>query len=446
MSEDTKKIENVQSENTNISTYEELVKTIESMRRFGKASGREVSGELLKVLDYPEKAFDVIHIAGTNGKGSTAAFLASILKENGKKVGLFTSPHLITFRERIQINGAYISEEDVVRLGQKVLEATGQISVAATMFDITMAMALLYFKEQAVDVVVLETGLGGGKDSTRALCKPPKVAVITNIGFDHTAVLGNTLGEIADNKAGIIREGSFCVIGNMEREASLVIESRCKERKVPFEYANRVSLPNDIHLGLLGEYQKDNAKNAWLAAKVYLEKNSKTAMDLTDENFIVKNPVDMEDDVQHTFIRGLENARHPGRMDVVSGEPFVLVDGAHNPQGVSALCQSLKVLYPGEKFRFVVGVLADKDYGKMMEEMLPLAEEFVTVTVDSSRALQGETLAKLLETKGAKAVSASSVQKAFSEVTEKKTIVFGSLYFVGDVIQYFRSRKEREEE
>lgn len=416
-------------------TYIDLVEKIEQMRRFGKASGYEVSTMLLKALDNPEKDLDVIHIAGTNGKGSTAAFLSSILKSREKKVGLFTSPHLVTFRERIQINGDLISEEDVLRLGQKVLEAADGMPLDVTMFDITLGIALLYFKEQKVDVVVLETGLGGAKDSTRALCHPPKVAVITNIGFDHTQVLGNTLTEIAENKAGIIRPGCFAVIAEMAEEASKVLEDVCKSVEVSYGFSKEVSLDENLPLGLLGEYQRENAKNAVLAAGVYLYGSSFWEKIQTSEHgdflgFLEKNE-------KEAFLSGLENARHPGRMEILSKDPFVLVDGAHNPQGVFALSKSLKSLYPKEKFTFVVGVLADKDYGHMMEEMIPIAEEFLTVTVDSKRALQGEQLAEYLKNKGAKASAASSMEEVFSGKREGKTVVFGSLYFVGDVIQYF---------
>ena len=209
-------------------TYQQMVTKIESMRRFGKATGLEVSTALLRELDYPEKNMDIIHIAGTNGKGSTAAFLASLLKESGKRVGLFTSPHLVTFRERIQINGNYISEDDLVFWGEKVLEAARGLEVDATMFDIALAMALLYFKSQEVEVVILETGLGGRYDSTRALSVVPKVSVITNIGFDHTAVLGNTLEEIAENKADIIRKDTVTVIAKMDEKSQKVVVSHCE--------------------------------------------------------------------------------------------------------------------------------------------------------------------------------------------------------------------------
>ena len=398
-------------------TYQQMVTKIESMRRFGKATGLEVSTALLRELDYPEKNMDIIHIAGTNGKGSTAAFLASLLKESGKRVGLFTSPHLITFRERIQINGKYISEDDVVFWGEKVLEAARGLEVDATMFDIALAMALLYFKSQEVEVVILETGLGGRYDSTRALTVVPKVSVITNIGFDHTAVLGNTLEEIAENKADIIRKDTVAVIAKMDEKAQKVIVSHCEKLSVPYVFAMDMELDSKWELGLLGDYQKENAQNALAAYESYM----KGKMD------------------QEVIALGLKNATHPGRLQIIQKDPLVIVDGAHNPQGVSALSRSLKALYPKEKFTFVVGVLADKDYGHMMEEMLPLAKEFVTVTVESNRALQGEELARYLMERGAKAYAASSIEDAFLREQTGKTVVFGSLYFVGDVIQYFKS-------
>lgn len=398
-------------------TYQQIVTKIESMRRFGKATGLEVSTALLRELDYPEKNMDIIHIAGTNGKGSTAAFLASLLKESGKRVGVFTSPHLITFRERIQINGNYISEDDVVFWGEKVLEAARGLEVDATMFDIALAMALLYFKSQEVEVVILETGLGGRYDSTRALSVVPKVSVITNIGFDHTAVLGNTLEEIAENKADIIRKDTVAVIAKMDEKAQKVIVSHCEKLSVPYVFAMDMKLDPKWELGLLGDYQKENAQNALAAYESYM----KGKMD------------------QEVIALGLKNATHPGRLQIIQKDPLVIVDGAHNPQGVSALSRSLKALYPKEKFTFVVGVLADKDYGHMMEEMLPLAKEFVTVTVESNRALQGEELARYLRERGAKAYAASSIEDAFLREQTGKTVVFGSLYFVGDVIQYFKS-------
>ena len=185
-------------------SYKEVIDRIENTRRFGKYTGLEVSKHILERLGNPQSGIPFVHIAGTNGKGSTTAFLCSILQQTGKKIGMFTSPHLITFRERIRINGEYISEEDVTRLGNLLLNT--EFELPPTMFDYCLAMAVLYFKEQQCDLMVIETGIGGRYDSTNAL-GTPLVAVITKIGFDHTAVLGDTLEEIAGEKAGIIKKG-----------------------------------------------------------------------------------------------------------------------------------------------------------------------------------------------------------------------------------------------
>ena len=213
-------------------TYEEIVFTIDNKRRFGKACGRDVTKELMKALDYPEKDLHIIHIAGTNGKGSVAAFVSSILQaasftsKEHFKVGLFTSPHLIEYTERIQIDGKQISREDVTRLGERLLSL--ELNLEPTMFDYWLAIAMLYFKEQNVKYVVLETGLGGAKDSTNGLSVKPEVCAITSIGLEHTQYLGNTLGEIAGEKAGIIKAGVPVVIGEMPEEASEVIIKKCK--------------------------------------------------------------------------------------------------------------------------------------------------------------------------------------------------------------------------
>ncbi len=399
-------------------TYEEIVKKIESMRRFGKKTGFEISEELLSYLGNPEEAFEIIHIAGTNGKGSTAMYTASVLAGQ-KKVGLFTSPHLISFRERIRIGkeGTFsrIPREDVVRIGERLLLLCKEKNVEPTMFDIALCMALLYYKEQECDYVVLETGLGGTYDSTRAVSKVPIVSVITNIGFDHEAVLGNTLAEIAKNKAGIIREGTQTVIGAMDVEARDVIIQTCEEKNVPYLFAEEVST-EELRLLRLPPYQIENAKNAVAAIR------------LLEEEFDI--------------ISGLKKARWPGRMDVISKNPFILLDGAHNPQGVYALKKSLDTLYPDEKFTFIFGVLADKDYASMIQTILPLATRFLTVTVDSERALNAEELAKTIESYGVEACEYDKISEAISGAKKfpEKIVIFGSLYFIGEVLELFREK------
>ncbi|MBP3727568.1 MAG: bifunctional folylpolyglutamate synthase/dihydrofolate synthase, partial [Pseudobutyrivibrio sp.] len=214
-------------------TYEEVVNTIDNKRRFGKACGRDVTKEFLTVLNHPEDGMNIIHIAGTNGKGSVAAFVSSILQaasfasKESFKVGLFTSPHLIDYTERIQIDGKQISREDVARLGSYLLGI--KLDLEPTMFDYWLVMALLYFKEQGVKYIVLETGLGGAKDSTNGLAQAPRVCAITSIGLEHTQYLGNTVEAIAGEKAGIIKPGIPVVIGDMPAGARDTIIDRCNQ-------------------------------------------------------------------------------------------------------------------------------------------------------------------------------------------------------------------------
>ncbi len=402
-------------------TYEEIVSKIENMRRFGKKTGLEISTELLKYLDYPEKAFETIHIAGTNGKGSTAMYIASIISTE-RKVGLFTSPHLISFRERIRIGEdcefTRIKRDDVVRLGEVVLSVCDEHGIEPTMFDVALAMALLYYKEQGCDYVVLETGLGGTYDSTRAVSVVPTVSVITNIGFDHEAVLGNTLTEIAFNKAGILRPGTKAVIAKMEKEAEKVIVDACTSQNIEFSFSEETGNASLAPLiAALPPYQIENARNAV------------TAIRFIEEDFDI--------------MKGLKKAKWPGRMQVVSRNPFLLLDGAHNPQGVLALKESLMALYPDEKFTFVVGVLADKDYASMMKTMVSIAERFCTVTVDSDRALQGKELAEAICSYGVTAEEYDKIEDAISGAKNyaEKIVVFGSLYFIGEVMAWLKENK-----
>ena len=206
--------------------YEQVIHIIENTRRFGNLTGLEVSQKMLEQLGNPQSGIPFVHVAGTNGKGSTTAFLCKILEQTGKKVGMFTSPHLITFEERIRINGSYIPKEDVTRLGNMLLEM--EFEVSPTMFDYCLAMAVLYFKEQDCDIMVMETGIGGRYDSTNAL-GVPEVAVITKIGFDHMGVLGNTLEEIAQEKAGIIKPGSYVVTNEQQPQITDIFMENYKQ-------------------------------------------------------------------------------------------------------------------------------------------------------------------------------------------------------------------------
>lgn len=405
--------------------YQEIIHTIENKRRFGSLPGVVVSRKLLAAVGDPQNDLAFIHIAGTNGKGSTAAFLREILKEAGIRAGMFTSPHLIDFTERIQVDGRQIPREDAARLGEMLLNL--DLEVHPTMFDYCLAMALLYFREQGCRLVILETGLGGRLDSTNVI-SAPLVSVITKIGYDHTEVLGDTLDKIAAEKAGILKPNTFMVSESQQQPAEKVLKDCCSKLGISYQFVEAEKIKAVDHgfsyegkgsyrMRMLGMHQRENAMAAVFAAealRIY-------GFEITDAQ----------------ISQGIENATWNGRMELISKEPYLLIDGAHNGHGVHALAESLKELYPDEKFRFIMGVLADKDYKQMVKEILPLAESVTTVTPDSGRALQGETLAEYIRSYGVFAENTEQMQEAFLQIRDK-TVAFGSLYFIGEIRKFFR--------
>ncbi len=464
-------------------SYNEVIHIIENTRRFGSLTGYDVSKRMLEQLGNPQSGIPFVHVAGTNGKGSTTAFLCKILEQAGKKVGMFTSPHLITFEERIRINGVYISKEDVTRLGNLLLGM--DFDVPPTMFDYCLAMAVLYFKEQQCDIMVMETGIGGRYDSTNAL-GVPEVAVITKIGFDHTAILGDTLEEIAGEKAGIIKPGCPVVISEQSSLVTDVLqEAFCEVNclnniefisakqewedhvgeldvsEIPAIYMTAEddfrfvrSIPMKMQTG----YQIENAATAALAARVLFDKmNQATTKNVSGS---VLEPQYTDAYIEKCIRTGIEETFWKGRMEIINENPFFMIDGAHNAHGVLALASSLKALYPNEKFHFIMGVMADKDYEEMIEALLPLAIDFVTVTPESTRALQSKDLAECIQKKGVKARYAEDMEAVirpllpaknrFNQNTtviskdsgethiylpcsDHKIIAFGSLYFIGAI-------------
>ena len=390
--------------------YQEAIDKIENSRRFGNLPGVEVTKRMLATLGNPQEGLAFIHVAGTNGKGSTCAFLTNILTKAGLKCGCFTSPHLIHFEERITVDQKMIPKDAVTRLGNELLSI--DFGVTPTMFDYCLVMAVLYFKECGCDVAVMETGLGGRLDSTNALGNP-MVAVITRIGYDHMAILGNTLTKIASEKAGILKENVPAIFAPQEEEALAVL------RKHPGTLVSSEDMEKVAFMkpGLMGAYQLENGAAAMLAAQKFL---SQIGFD--------------EERADAAIEAGIHTAIWKGRMEVLSEEPYLMVDGAHNSNGIHALKTSLMKLYPDEKFHFVMGVMADKDYEKMIEELLPLAIDFVTVTPESSRALQAESLAEKIRSQEIPARSIASVADVLTlPRVGEKTIALGSLYFIGEL-------------
>lgn len=419
-------------------TYEEVLDQIEHQRRFGNRPGEEVSALMLEKLGRPQQNMSVIHIAGTNGKGSVSAFLCSILKEAGIRTGMFTSPHLVDFRERICVDGQMISREEVTKLGNMLLEE--DFGTVPTMFDYCLAMALLYYRDRQCQAAVIETGLGGRLDSTNAI-GVPEVTVVTKIGYDHMAVLGDTLDKIASEKAGIIKKGTKLVLESQEKDAmDVLLETAEKEAVTEIKIADMHDVTEcryengrqyfsyqkykNLEMAMLGVHQYENAAAAILAAEIFLKDRG-----ISDEK------------AEYYIREGIKKTRWEGRMEILSREPFFMVDGAHNGNGVAALAESLRTLFPGEKFHFVMGVMADKNYEEMIEELLPLALDFKTVTVESERALAAQELSEKIRAKG---ICDAGLLHSFDELmpgrldVAHKTIAFGSLYFVGEIEKYFQ--------
>jgi len=389
---------------------------------------------LLAALGNPQEELRFIHVAGTNGKGSVCAMLASVLREAGFRVGLNTSPHLVDFKERIQINGEPISETALADLVERIRLAAESMEEHPTEFELITALALLYFREQRCEIVVLETGLGGALDASNVIAAP-EVAVLTAMGMDHVAQLGPTMAEIAAAKAGIIKPGCAVVSYGGNREADAVFRQACRERGVSLTETDfsRIRLQEEtltgtrfdfrpyenLRLPLVGDYQVRNAAVAITALEALRRREWR---------------------IPDSAVRqGLAHVCWPGRLEVLrEKEPVFLLDGAHNANGMAAAVESLKVLFPGKKLIFLLGVMADKDVAQMLELLLPLAAAVLTVTPDSPRAMGAEELKELVLAGGVPSSACSSVADALQLAVgaagrEGVVCALGSLYLSGDV-------------
>ncbi len=415
---------------------------------------------LLERLGNPQNQLKFVHVAGTNGKGSTCAYIERILRESGYRTGLYTSPAIERFAERIRVNGEEIGDASVCKHLEPVKRISKEMEEAGegwpSEFEQVLALAFLYFVEQKCDIVVLEVGLGGRLDATNVI-PAPEVCVFTPISFDHTEILGDTLTKIASEKSGIIKDGASVVIYPQEREVTDTLEKVCSsfgidaiysvpamdchlksyiERKQGQEYVLRNELHQDRVLSqtrlvrqfkvretiyettLLGSYQPQNAATAITAAHV-----------LQDLGYSQITEASIQ--------KGVQNTIWPGRFELLHADPVIIVDGGHNPQGGQALASSIRDVFPEKKVRFVTGVLGDKDYPSIFKSVLPLAVKFYCIAPNSPRALPADDLAAYLKGQEAKAESFDSVdealQAAMKEVSENEIIcVFGSLYFVGE--------------
>ena len=379
---------------------------------------------LLMRLGNPEKKIAAVHITGTNGKGSTSAFLTQMLTEGGYKTGLYTSPAMTRITERIRIGlteipeAAFAAYAERVRAEAEKMAAAGEGSPSE--FEQVTALAFLYFAEEACDIAVIEAGLGGRLDATNVI-PAPLLAIFTPVSFDHMEVLGDTLALIAAEKAGIIKPGTGAVLSAPQEEEVLqVLKGRASEMGVPF-YAAGVPDGTLRDVPFAGSYQRDNASLAAAAVRLLAD----------------RFPVS-----EAAVRRGAETMRWPGRYELLRTDPCVIADGAHNAAGVRTLMESLSGQYPGKRFIFITGVLADKQVDEMLDAAAPYAKMFFTVTPDSVRALPAEALCERLRERGLKAEAcesaAAAVRRALDAADVSDVIcAFGSFYFIGKVRSCF---------
>lgn len=422
--------------------FEHSKKMMQGFVRQGSYLGLERVSALLALLGNPQEKVKCVHVAGTNGKGSFVEMTASILHAAGYKTGRYTSPALFEFNERIAVNGTSITDGELKNLLTPVKNAAKQLEHSfgelPTEFEFVTALAFLYFAEKKCNVVVLETGLGGRLDATNTIKNPVSV-VITAIGMDHMKELGDTLEKIAGEKGGIIKPGSDVVSYVQEPEAARVIEARCKETGSRLYTAEneKVAVKSCDRNGLVFDYGE--LKNLRLSlCGTYQSKN--VAVVLKNIEVLRKKGFEISDSA---IRKGLQNAVWPGRMAFISKKPVVLFDGAHNLHGVKALTSSLRQMFPNQKFIFVMGVLADKDYHEMIAEFTPLAAHVITVSPPNPRALPSSELARDISAYVEDAHSADNIKKGVAEAKalQKETglpiCYFGSLYSAKEVYDCF---------
>lgn len=417
--------------------YEESRAYLDQVSKGGSVLGLENMRELLKRLGNPQDSLKFVHISGTNGKGSVLAYLSTILKEAGYRTGRYISPTLFSYREKIQINERFIPREDLSRLVTEVKAAAEDMercnAGVPTIFEVETALAFLYFAQQKCDLVVLETGLGGALDATNVI-RTPVLEVIASISMDHMDYLGNTLGEIAFQKAGIIKPHTAVVSAGQKPEAMEVIEQACRERDCVLRRADPAQIEElsfgyegqrfsykhwkDVQISLMGSYQIKNAALALEAVEALRE----LGYSLDDR----------------AVYRGMKRAVWKGRFTVISREPVILMDGAHNPAAAEELVRSLKLYYPGKKLYYIFGMFRDKDYPQVIRLTAPLAEHIVTVEAPGNpRALPARELKKAVEMVNPSVEAATSLRSAVNGIMEQADengviVIFGSLSFLGD--------------
>ena len=414
-------------------TYQEALQYIGAVSWKGSIPGLSRITELMRRLGDPQRDMKFVHIVGTNGKGSTAAMLSSVLTRAGYKTGLFISPWVIDFRERMQINNRMISEADLAEVTSQIRPFADAMADAPTEFELITAIGLSWFAREGCQIVILEAGMGGEFDATNVI-PAPEVAVFTNIGLDHTEFLGPTVEAIAATKAGILKPGCAAVLYPNRPTVEQVIRERCDLLGIPLTVADPAGLiplshslggqhlgwgDKVIDLPLLGDHQRYNTA----VVLAVIDCLRRRGWQLPDED----------------VLNGIAGVSWPGRFELLCRDPLILLDGGHNPQCMDALLAAVETYLTGRPLTVITGVLADKDYAGMYDRTAALADAFFTVTPASERALPAEELAAWLRKRcGKPAVACESAQEAVRKAVaavpkDGAILAYGSLYLASDV-------------
>lgn len=423
--------------------YEEVMEYMElNINGLGSVPGLDSIRELLERMGNPQKKLRFIHVAGTNGKGSVSTLIANALIANGYRVGRYISPTLSDYRERIQVNNRMISKT-VVAAGLEQIFELGRLMkedglAHPTAFEIETALGFQYFLDKKCDYVVLETGMGGTLDATNII-ENTLLCVFTSISRDHMAFLGDTLAEIAENKAGILKPGCMAVSAWQNEEVATVLKNRCKEMNVPFTMVNKMDIKvgrqslkgqkisygkyKQVNIPLLGSFQTENAALALLALDILLQRGMRLKED--------------------KMRKGFTESVWPGRFEVLQKKPYVIADGAHNEDAVKKLMETLRFYFTNDRIIYIMGVLKDKDYTPMIQESVPWAEYIFTITPpNKERALSALDLAKVIREYNPNVTATDSVEEALEMARlmageDGVVLAFGSLSYLGKLKSCF---------
>jgi dihydrofolate synthase/folylpolyglutamate synthase len=423
-------------------THHETVAYLYGLERFGMIFGLESITRLLQVLGNPHRDLRVIHVGGTNGKGSVSAMMASVLQQEGYRVGLYTSPHLVSFTERIQINGVEIPWEEVAELTDLLRRRVEEehIPPCFTFFDFTTAIAMYYFFIHEVDVAILEVGLGGRLDSTNVI--HPLITVITNVSRDHLDILGEKIEDIAREKAGIVKKVIPLISGATQPEIIEIMEQECIKKEAPLRlmkrdfcgersasgtlsFYGRIWRMADIRLGLAGAFQIPNAIVALAALEA-----------LQEAGYAVG---------ENSIYNGLAKVRWPGRLELLPTRPRILLDGAHNPSAAGVLKACLEEEFDYRRLYMVMGIMADKEVAVIVSALAPLADMLIATSPRNPRAMSAQRIAEMAENCCTAVAAIEDVRQGVAYAREKAEgddliVVTGSFYTVGEARDFLLSK------